>query len=165
MREMGQGACTGDGRCNGPTWEWEHDIIQKDRQNWSPAMPPIRVTFDTNAYSPVTRPQLSKIITTGWPLTAARLLSKKRRVAWWYIKWCIRHGRIRAAIPEAAFAAEANMTLQIDDAFIREWHPKYDLTEDDEPEYQRSSIRLLGQRARFQRRHFWPYGSGKKPSA
>src|ERR1700719_2736751 len=81
-------------------------ILQKDRQNWLPAMPPIRVTFDTNAYSPVTRPQLSRIITTGWPLTADRLLSKKRRVAWWYIKWCIRHGRIRAAIPEAAFAAE-----------------------------------------------------------
>jgi hypothetical protein len=68
---------------------------------------PIRVSFDTNAYSAVTRPQLTKIITTGWwPLTAARLLSKKRRIAWWYIRWCIRRGRVHAAIPEAAFAAE-----------------------------------------------------------
>jgi hypothetical protein len=70
-------------------------------------VPPIRVSFDTNAYSPVTRPQLTRIITTGWwPLTADRLLSKKRRIAWWYIRWCIRRGRIQAAIPEAAFAAE-----------------------------------------------------------
>lgn len=29
------------------------------------------------------------------------------------------------------------MTIQIDDAFIREWHPRYDLTEDDEEEYER----------------------------
>lgn len=70
-------------------------------------MPPIRVSFDTNAYSPVTRPQLIKIVTTGWwPLTRDRLLSKMRRIAWWYIRWCIRRGRIQAAIPEAAFAAE-----------------------------------------------------------
>lgn len=70
-------------------------------------MQPIRVSFDTNAYSPVTRPRMSKIVTTGWwPLTADRILSKKRRIAWWYIRWCIRRGRIRAAIPEAAFAAE-----------------------------------------------------------
>ena len=27
------------------------------------------------------------------------------------------------------------MTLQIDDAFIRKWHPKYDETEDDEADY------------------------------
>jgi hypothetical protein len=27
--------------------------------------------------------------------------------------------------------------IQIDDAFIREWHPKYDLTENDEPDYNR----------------------------
>ena len=27
--------------------------------------------------------------------------------------------------------------IVIDDAFIREWHPKYDLTENDESEYQR----------------------------
>ena len=70
-------------------------------------MPPIRISFDTNAYSPVTRPQLGKIVTTGWwPLTRNRILSKKRRVAWWYIQWCIRRDRIQAAIPEAAFAAE-----------------------------------------------------------
>jgi hypothetical protein len=70
-------------------------------------MQPIRVSFDTNAYSPVTRPQLGKIVTTGWwPLTRDRILSKKRRLAWWYIQWCIRRGRICAGIPEAAFAAE-----------------------------------------------------------
>jgi hypothetical protein len=45
-------------------------------------MQPIRVSFDTNAYSPVTRPQVIKIITTGWPLTPDRLLSKKRRIVW-----------------------------------------------------------------------------------
>lgn len=70
-------------------------------------MQPIRVSFDTNAYSSVTRPQLGKIVTTGWwPLTRARILSKKRRLAWWYIQWCIGRGRLRAGIPEAAFAAE-----------------------------------------------------------
>ena len=42
-----------------------------------PATRPIRVTFDTRPYGSVTRPQLSKIITTGWPLTPDRLLSKK----------------------------------------------------------------------------------------
>jgi hypothetical protein len=58
-------------------------------------MQPIRVSFDTNAYSPVTRPQLGKIVMTGWwPLTRDRILSKKRRLAWWYIQWCIRRGRI-----------------------------------------------------------------------
>ena len=67
---------------------------------------PIRITFDTNTYSPITRPQLRKAITTGWPLTPDRWLSKKKRVAWWYINWCIRRGRIVAGIPEAAFAAE-----------------------------------------------------------
>ena len=69
-------------------------------------MLPIRVTFDTNSYSSVVRPQLSKIVTTGWPLTPDRYLSKKRRIAWWYIRWCILRGRIRAAIPEGAFATE-----------------------------------------------------------
>jgi hypothetical protein len=29
------------------------------------------------------------------------------------------------------------MTLEIDDAFIKEWEPRYDLTEDDEPNYQK----------------------------
>jgi hypothetical protein len=75
-------------------------------RDWLPARRPIGVTFDTGAYSRVTRPRLSKIITTGWPLTADRLFSKKSRIVWWYVKWCIRRGRIRAAIPEAAFAAE-----------------------------------------------------------
>ena len=31
----------------------------------------------------------------------------------------------------------SDMTPQIDDAFIRTWHPRYDLTENDEPEYRR----------------------------
>lgn len=30
-----------------------------------------------------------------------------------------------------------DVTLKIDDAFIGEWHPKYDCIEDDEPEYRR----------------------------
>jgi len=70
------------------------------------AQSPIRITFDTNAYSPIAQPQLTKLITTGWPLTPDRRYSKVRRIASWYISWCIRRGRILAAIPEAAFAAE-----------------------------------------------------------
>ncbi len=70
------------------------------------AQSPIRITFDTNAYSSITQPQLTKLITTGWPLTPDRRHSKLRRIACWYINWCIRRGRIVAAIPEAAFAAE-----------------------------------------------------------
>jgi hypothetical protein len=67
---------------------------------------PLRVTFDTNTYTPIARPQLSKIITAGWPPTKDRILSKRRRLAWWYIQWCIRKLRIQAGIPEAAFMAE-----------------------------------------------------------
>jgi hypothetical protein len=36
------------------------------------------------------------------------------------------------------------MTFAIDDAFIREWHPRYDDTEKDEPEYQRLKT-IVGQ--------------------
>jgi signal transduction histidine kinase len=68
---------------------------------------PLFVSFDTNAYSPVVRPQLGKVFTTGWwPLSRDRMLSKKRRIAWCYVQRCVRLGRIRAAIPEAAFASE-----------------------------------------------------------
>jgi hypothetical protein len=68
---------------------------------------PITVTFDTNTYSGIARPQLGKLFSKILPLTRDRLQSKRRRLAWWYIQWCIRKGRIRAGIPEAAFAAEA----------------------------------------------------------
>lgn len=34
------------------------------------------------------------------------------------------------------------MPLLIDDAFIQNWHPKYDLTENDEPDYQRLVIQV-----------------------
>ena len=71
------------------------------------AVNPLFVTFDANTYSPVTRPQLNKIVTTGWPLTRARILSKRRRIAAWYFSWCIRRRRIRAGISEAALPAEA----------------------------------------------------------
>jgi hypothetical protein len=33
-------------------------------------------------------------------------------------------------------SAQVDMTFQIDDAFIRKWHPKYDETENDEVQYQ-----------------------------
>jgi hypothetical protein len=41
-------------------------------------------------------------------------------------------------------SAQSAARIVIDDAFIREWHPKYDVTEDDEREYQR----LVGEVAR-----------------
>jgi hypothetical protein len=68
---------------------------------------PIAVTFDTNTYSTIANPQIGKLLQKWWPLSRDRLLSKKRRLAWWYIQRCIRKGRIRAGIPEAAFAAES----------------------------------------------------------
>ncbi|MQP68527.1 hypothetical protein GE253_24720 [Niveispirillum sp. SYP-B3756] len=68
---------------------------------------PISVTFDTNTYSTIANPQIGKLLEKWRPLSRDRLLSKKRRVAWWYIQRCIRKGRIRAGIPEAAFAAES----------------------------------------------------------
>lgn len=67
---------------------------------------PLRVTFDTNAYSPIVRPQLKKIFSTKWPITKDRLDSIKRRFVCQYLNWCIRRGRIVAAIPEAVLAAE-----------------------------------------------------------
>jgi hypothetical protein len=69
---------------------------------------PLYVTFDTNTYSPVAKPQLVKILQKNWPLTPDRLRSKKVRLAWWYLQLCIRKGRIVAAIPEALLAAEAH---------------------------------------------------------
>src|SRR5258708_12168621 len=73
---------------------------------------PIRITFDTNAYSPITQPQLTRLITTGWRLTSDRRKSKLRRISSWYFNWCIRRGRILAAIPEAAFAAEVLQNIE-----------------------------------------------------
>jgi hypothetical protein len=39
------------------------------------------------------------------------------------------------------------MPLVIDDAFIQNWHPKYDLTENDEREYQRLVVRVAEEMA------------------
>lgn len=68
---------------------------------------PIAVTFDTNTYSTIADPKIKRLLQKWWPLDRDRWLSKKRRVASWYIQQCIRKGRIEAAIPEAAFAAES----------------------------------------------------------
>jgi hypothetical protein len=43
----------------------------------------------------------------------------------------------RSTIPALETSALRNKPLVIDDAFIREWEPKYDLIENDEEEYQR----------------------------
>lgn len=68
---------------------------------------PIAVTFDTNTYSTIADPKIARLLEKWWPLDKDRWGSKKRRIAWWYIQRCIRKGRILAAIPEAAFAAES----------------------------------------------------------
>jgi hypothetical protein len=73
---------------------------------------PIAVTFDTNTYSTIANPQIGRLRQKWWPMTRDRWLSKKRRLACWYIQWCIRKGRIRAGIPEAAFAAESLQNTQ-----------------------------------------------------
>lgn len=68
---------------------------------------PIAVTFDTNTYSTIADPKIGRLLEKWWPYNKDRWKSKKRRVCWWYIQRCIRKGRINAAIPEAAFAAES----------------------------------------------------------
>jgi hypothetical protein len=67
---------------------------------------PLRVSFDTNAYSVVVRPQIIRVFTRGLKWTAGQRRSKKERVVWLYLQWCVRQGRIIAGIPEAAFQAE-----------------------------------------------------------
>jgi hypothetical protein len=66
----------------------------------------LRVTFDTNTYSAVGRPQINRIFSKLWPLDRARLKSMRDRACWWYLNWCIRRDRIIAAIPEPALKAE-----------------------------------------------------------
>lgn len=68
---------------------------------------PIAITFDTNTYSTVAEPKISRLLEKWWPLDRDRLYSKRRRIACWYIHWCIRKGRIQAGIPGAALAAES----------------------------------------------------------
>ncbi len=69
---------------------------------------PLRITFDTNTYGKVAYPYLIRAITAGWiPLTKDRRKSKLERAASWYLKWCVRRGRIRAAISEGVLSAEA----------------------------------------------------------
>jgi hypothetical protein len=68
---------------------------------------PITVTFDTNTYSTIADPKIGRLLEKWWPLDQDRWESKRRRIACWYLQHCIRKGRIEAAIPEAAFAAES----------------------------------------------------------
>jgi hypothetical protein len=51
-------------------------------------------------------------------------------------KWPPLTGRLLVDVGGEKFTV-ANMTLQIDDAFIREWHPRYDDTEKDEGDYKK----------------------------
>lgn len=53
---------------------------------------PIAVNFDTNTYSTIANPQIGRLRQKWWPMTRDRWLSKKRRLACWYIQWCIRYG-------------------------------------------------------------------------
>jgi hypothetical protein len=64
---------------------------------------PIYVTFDTNTYSRIARPQLLRIFKIG----KATWQDRWDRIALWYLSRCIKTGRIVAAIPEAALKAEA----------------------------------------------------------
>jgi hypothetical protein len=66
----------------------------------------IWVTFDTNAYSVVARPQVRRLFSKLWPLNRARLTSIRDRLCWWYVNWCVRSGRVIAAIPEGCLKAE-----------------------------------------------------------
>ena len=73
---------------------------------------PIRVTFDTNTYSVVARPQLGRIFSSVWPVSKDRIKSIRDRLCWWYLNWCIRRGRIIAGIPEATLKAEVLPNVQ-----------------------------------------------------
>jgi hypothetical protein len=72
----------------------------------------LRVTFDTNTYSVVARPQIGRIFSKFWPLDKDRMVSMRNRACWWYLNWCIRRGRIIAAIPEASLKAEVLPNVQ-----------------------------------------------------
>ena len=67
---------------------------------------PVKTTFDTNTYSVVARPQVKRLVVNLWPLNRNRLKSIRDRLCWWYLNWCIRRGRIVAAIPEGVLKAE-----------------------------------------------------------
>lgn len=68
-------------------------------------MIPLFVTFDTNAYDRVVSPKLGRIFEFK-PLSKDRRRIMTQRVAGTYVGWCIRQGRVFAAIPEAALEAE-----------------------------------------------------------
>jgi hypothetical protein len=73
---------------------------------------PLRVTFDTNTYSAVGRPQIDRIFSKLWPFDRTRFRSMRDRACWWYLNWCIRRGRIIAAIPEPTLKAEVLPNVQ-----------------------------------------------------
>jgi len=72
----------------------------------------LRVTFDTNTYSAVGRPQIDRILSKLRPLDRVRLKSMRDRACWWYLNWCVRRGRIIAAIPEASLKTEVLPNVQ-----------------------------------------------------
>lgn len=67
---------------------------------------PLYVTFDTNSYSRVARPQIARLFNKTWPLTPDRIHSMAHRTYRWYLNRCIRKGRIVAAIAELSLQAE-----------------------------------------------------------
>jgi hypothetical protein len=71
------------------------------------ATQPLYVTFDTNAYSVVARPQIGRTLTNFWPLNGDRIQSIINRICWWYLNRCIRKGRIIAGISQASLRLEA----------------------------------------------------------
>jgi hypothetical protein len=73
---------------------------------------PLRVTFDTNTYSVVARPQLGRTFRNVWPVSKDRLKSIGNRLCWWYLNWCIGRGRIIAGLPEATLKAEVLPNVQ-----------------------------------------------------
>jgi hypothetical protein len=68
---------------------------------------PLYITFDTNAYSGIAQPNVTRLLEKLWPITKDRYRSKLQRLCWWYLNICIQKRRIIAAISEASLKAEA----------------------------------------------------------
>lgn len=65
------------------------------------------VTFDTNVYSVVAKPNVSRAFPKFVSIKKSSWAAGWRRINWWYLNHCIRKGRLVAAIPEPALKAEA----------------------------------------------------------
>ncbi len=67
----------------------------------------LHVTFDTNTYSSIARPNIARLLSKLVPIGKVSWESRLRRLSWWYLRLSIRRGRIIAGIPEALLATEA----------------------------------------------------------